>query len=58
MLQVRVNEETTDVDGRRARAEAELAPELKEKVGTVREHQTQVRDTLDVIHRDAQQQGG
>lgn len=51
LLQVRVNEETLDVDGRRARAEADLPPELKEKVGSVREHQSQVRNTLEMIQR-------
>jgi hypothetical protein len=58
ILQARVNEETVDVDGRRARAEAELSPEVKEKIGTVREHQAQVRDTLGVIDRAARERGG
>lgn len=51
MLQLRVNGETRDADGRRAAAEAELPPELKDRIGTVRDNQAQVRDTTDKIHK-------
>jgi hypothetical protein len=51
MLQLRVNTETKDADGRRALAEAELAPELRDRIGTVRDHQAQVRDTTEKIHK-------
>jgi hypothetical protein len=50
LLQVRVNEETTDADGRRARAEAELPAELRDRIGTVREHQGKVRDAMEKLH--------
>jgi len=50
MLQVRVNEETLDVDGSRAKAEAELLPELRKKIGEVRDHQQTAQDTADEIH--------
>ena len=39
LLQLRVNEETRDVDGLRAGAEARLSPEMRDKIGSVRDHQ-------------------
>lgn len=51
MLQARVNEETKDTDGRRAAASTELAAPLKEKIGSVRDMQQQVRDATDAIHK-------
>lgn len=51
MLEIRVHEETRDADGRRAAALRELPPDLKQKIGTVRDMQTQVRDATAEIHR-------
>jgi hypothetical protein len=51
LLQLRVNEETKDADGRRAAALAELPPELKDKIGTVRDNQSSTRDAAEKIHR-------
>lgn len=51
MLQARVNGETRDADAQRANVERELGPELRQKVGEVRDHQAKVRDTMDKIHR-------
>ncbi|HEX8525052.1 MAG TPA: hypothetical protein VF669_22565 [Tepidisphaeraceae bacterium] len=50
MLQVRVNEETKDADGRRAAAARELPKDLKEKIGTTKDMQVQVRDAMDALH--------
>ena len=51
LLQLRVNEETKDADGRRAAALAELPPELKDKIGTVRDNQANTRDAAEKIHK-------
>lgn len=51
LLQARVNEETLDADGRRAKAQAELSPEMKEKIGLLHEHQEQVHDTMVKLHQ-------
>jgi hypothetical protein len=51
LLQLRVNEETRDADGRRAAALAELPPELKEKIGSIRNNQSDTRDAAEKIHR-------
>jgi hypothetical protein len=51
MLQQRVNGETKDADGQREKVEQQLGPELREKVGEVRDHQAKVRDTMDKIHK-------
>ncbi len=52
MLEIRVHDETRDADGRRAAAMRELPPDLKQKIGTVRDMQVQVRDAADAIrHR-------
>lgn len=51
MLQLRVNGETKDADGRRALAEAELPAELRDRIGSVRDHQAQVRDTTEKLHK-------
>jgi hypothetical protein len=50
MLEIRVHDETRDADGRRAEAMRELPPDLKKKIGTVRDMQAQVRDVADAIH--------
>lgn len=50
MLQIRVNEETADVDGRRAAENAELSKAMREKIGTVHDAQESVRDAADKIH--------
>ncbi len=52
LLQVRVNEETLDADGRRAAAAAEVSPELREVIGTVRDNQAQVQDAMDKLHHE------
>ena len=52
MLQIRVNEETTDVDGRRANAMPELSKEMREKIGTIRDAQQSVQDAADKIHEE------
>ena len=51
LLQLRVNEETKDADGRRAAALEELPQELKDKIGTVRDNQQSTRDAAEKIHR-------
>jgi hypothetical protein len=51
MLQVRVNEETKDADGRRTAALRELPPELKKKIGTVTEMQSQVEEGTEKLHK-------
>jgi hypothetical protein len=53
LLQLRVNEETKDADGRRAAAlaSAELPADVKGKIGTVRDNQEQVRAATDRIHK-------
>ena len=51
LLQLRVNEETRDADGRRAAALAELPAELKDKIGTARDNQASTRDAAEKIHR-------
>lgn len=50
MLQQRVNEETADIDGRRARAMAELDGELKKSLGSTARHQADVRDATEKLH--------
>jgi hypothetical protein len=50
LLQLRVNEETKDADGRCAQAEAEMPPDLREKIGTIRENQDEVHKTTDKLH--------
>ncbi len=49
MLQLRVNEETADTDGRRAKAMSELSPAMRDKIGTVRDAQQSTQDALDKI---------
>ena len=51
LMQLRVNDETRDADGRRAAAVAELPADLKEKIGTVRDNQAHARDAADKIHK-------
>ena len=53
LLQLRVNEETRDADGRRAAALAstDLPPEVREKITTVRDNQGQVRAATDRLHK-------
>jgi hypothetical protein len=51
LMQLRVNEETKDADGRRAAALAELPADLKAKIGTIRDNQGQAHDAADKIHR-------
>jgi hypothetical protein len=53
LLQARVNEETLDVDGRRAAAvnSSDLSPELRARVGSVKDNQQQVRDATDSLHK-------
>jgi hypothetical protein len=52
MLQLRVNEETADVDGRRAKAMQELNPQMRDKIGTIRDAQQSVQDAADKIHAE------
>lgn len=53
LLQLRVNEETRDVDGTRAAALAstDLPAELKEKITSVKDNQVQVHDATDKLHK-------
>jgi hypothetical protein len=53
LLQLRVNEETRDADGRRAGAlaSADLPQEVREKITTVRDNQAQVRSATDKLHK-------
>ena len=51
LVQLRVNEETKDANGRRAAAVAELPKELKDKIGTIRDNQAQAHDAANKIHR-------
>ena len=53
LLQLRVNEETKDADGRRAAALAsvDLPQEVKEKIGTVRDNQGQVHSATERLHK-------
>ncbi|MEM7393791.1 MAG: hypothetical protein AAF492_15730 [Verrucomicrobiota bacterium] len=50
LLQVRVNEETMDVDGRRARLKEKMSPELQKTIGSVREHQDDVMKATLKLH--------
>jgi hypothetical protein len=50
MLEIRVNEETMDADGRRAGAMAELSKEMRDKIGTIRDAQQSVHDAAEKIH--------
>jgi tetratricopeptide (TPR) repeat protein len=50
MLQLRVNEETRDADGRRADALENLPPDLRDKIGTVKQNQEQVQQATDDLH--------
>jgi hypothetical protein len=50
MLQLRVNEETVDVDGRRGAAMSELGKDMREKIGTIHDAQESVHDAADKIH--------
>jgi hypothetical protein len=50
MLQMRVHEETKDIDGRRARALAEVDDELRKSLGTTTRHQADVRDATQKLH--------
>ncbi len=51
MLQIRVNEETTDADGHRAASMPELSKEMRDKIGTIRDAQQNVQDAADKIHQ-------
>jgi hypothetical protein len=53
LMQLRVNEETRDADGARAAALAspDLPQEVKDKIGTVRDNETQVRDATQKLHK-------
>gem|GEM_PF-1013636 len=53
MLQLRVNKQTleADADKHRAAAAAELPPELREKVGKVRDAEGLVRDAMERLHQ-------
>ncbi len=53
MLQMRINKQTldADADAHRAAAAAELPPELREKIGKVRDNQAAARDTMDRLHK-------
>jgi hypothetical protein len=52
MMQTRVNKGTVDADGeaRRAAAVAELPPELREKIGKLRDGEQSTRDAMDRLH--------
>jgi hypothetical protein len=50
MLQLRVNEETIDVDGQRAKAAAELSKQMRDKIGSVKDAQESVHDAAEKIH--------
>ena len=50
MLQLRVNEETADVDGRRAAESAELSKAMREKIGSVHDAQESVHEAAEKIH--------
>ena len=52
MLQLRVNEETADVDGHRAASMTELNAATQEKIGTIRDAQQSVQDAADKIHQE------
>ena len=49
MLQMRVNEETKDTDGRRAAELSELSPEMRQKIGSIKENQDAVQTAVDKI---------
>jgi hypothetical protein len=53
MLQMRVNKATLDVDAdaHRAQAAAELPPELREKIGKVRDGEGSTRDAMEKLHQ-------
>jgi hypothetical protein len=53
MLQMRVNKGTLDVDAdaHRAQAAAELPPELREKIGKVRDGEGAARDAMEKLHQ-------
>lgn len=51
LLQTRVNQETVDIDGERAKALAEMPADLKAKIGTTHEHQVTARDAAEKIHK-------
>lgn len=51
MLQARVNEDTLDIDGRRARAMAEADDEIRKSLGSTARHQADVRDATEKIHK-------
>lgn len=50
MLQIRVNEETVDADGRRAAAMPDLSKEMREKIGTIHDSEESVHDAAEKIH--------
>jgi len=50
LLQMRVNDETVAADRRRAE-QGDLSPVLRERIGTVRSHQQEVREATEKIHR-------
>ena len=53
LLQMRVNDETKDADGRRAAAlaSADLPQEVKDKITSVRDNQAQVHSATDKLHK-------
>lgn len=53
LLQLRVNDETRDADGRRAAALAspDLPQEVRDKIGSVRNNQEQVHAATDKLHK-------
>ena len=52
MMQSRVNKGTVDANGeaRQAAAVAELPPELREKIGKLRDGEQSTRDAMDRLH--------
>lgn len=50
MLQSRVNDTTVEADKRRAKAVEDLPPELREKIGKIRNSEESVRDAMDRLH--------
>lgn len=54
MMQVRVNRGTVDADEearREAAAIAELPPELRERIGKLRDRQATIRDSMELLHQ-------
>ncbi|MBI1374184.1 MAG: hypothetical protein GC159_15815 [Phycisphaera sp.] len=50
LLQMRVNGETVEADQRRAQ-DGDLTPLMRERIGTIKAHQQEVREATEKIHR-------